>query len=706
MKLKTVILLGLIFISFTITHADMRQKDNRILKRFDYHGIVLEESRIKDQFEQVKKEYMDIPVDDLLIGYRKRAGLNAPGNELGGWYSDDVFSCFGQILSGLSRMFAATQDISIRRKVDELVEGWTTCVRSDGYFYYSNKPNAPHYVYEKMVGGLVDAYVYCNNNTAKEMLSKITDWAIKNLDREKPFSSVLSNIEWYTLSENLYRAYWGTGDLKYRDFAEIWEFTEYWNYYAFNKNVFERHNDYHAYSHVNTLSGAATAYLIKGDRWYLNALINAHDYLVNTQCFATGGYGPRERFLQRDALVESLSNTDFHFETQCGSWAVFKLCKYLLEFTGDARFGNWIERLMYNGIGASVGLGEHGEVQYTSNYSVHGGQKIRMHPWSCCAGTRPMAVADYYDLIWFHGSNGDIYLNIYTPSSLETRIKGSDLKLTCRKAQTEFANIVTISVNQPTYFSLNFRVPDWIDSPPILTINGNKIHAQINEKHWIEVEREWSDGDKVALDFPVHVRASRIDPDKPMPAALVYGPIVLACEPEGATLVQKYDIDKLASELRCVDEQELIFSLPEDSSLRFRPYYSYRYQEPYLMYIDKDAAVQLPLVFSGDWKYGMGLRYSNEAGAEVSCQFEGTGIRWIAKRFDDSGKAEVFIDGKMQEIVDLYDPGREIPFQRDFVGLSHGNHTIVIRVTGEKRPESKNSYVNIIAFESISIKNR
>lgn len=703
MKCKTTILLAFLLACFTTAWADMRPKDKRILKRFDYHGVVLAPSRIKDQFELVKQEYMNIPVDDLLIGFRKRAGLQAPGNELGGWYSNDIFSCFGQIVSGLSRMYAATGDIECKRRVDELVEGWATCVRPDGFFFYSNRPNAVHYVYEKMVGGLLDAKVYCNNNTAEHMLSEITDWAIKNLDREKAyaFNSVWTNTEWYTLSENLYRAYLATQDVKYRDFAEVWEYTEYWNQFAFNKNIFDRHDDYHAYSHVNALSGAAAAYWVKGDQWYLDALVNAHDYLVENQCFATGGYGPRERFLPRDALAKSLSSTDFHFETQCGSWAVFKLCKCLLEFTGDARFGDWIELLVYNGIGASVALGPHGEVQYTSDYSVHGGQKIRMHPWSCCAGTRPMAVADYHDLIWFHSDTGDLYLNLYIPSSLTTRIAGSNITLSCRKAATEFKNTITVSVDSPTYFGLNLRLPDWVADPAYLTLNGRDIQAQANQKHWIEIKRLWHDNDVISIEFPAHIRVSRIDPDRPMPAAMVYGPIVLACEAGGFDAVKNYDLDSLASDLSCEDETELIFRLPQDESLRFRPYYTYAYQEPYLMYIDKNAPLRLPLVFNGDWKYGAALRFTRETGAQVTCEFEGTGIRWIAQRFNDAGKAEVLIDGKSYGPVDLYAPTRGLPFQRDFTGLPPAKHTITLRATGDKHPDSSNTFINIIALEQI-----
>src|SRR5271157_2608631 len=149
-----------------------------------------------------------------------------------------------------------------------------------------------------MVGGLVDARVYGGNPDALPLLSRITDWAIKNLSRDRVFSfnAGQGNTEWYTLSENLYRAYLATGDDKYRRFAEVWEYHDYWDIYARRGDIFAPRPDggrnelYHAYSHVNTLGGAGAAYLVKGEAKYLDTIKNAYDYLQAEQCFATGGY--------------------------------------------------------------------------------------------------------------------------------------------------------------------------------------------------------------------------------------------------------------------------------------------------------------------------------------------------------------------------------------------------------------------------------
>jgi uncharacterized protein len=119
-----------------------------------------------------------------------------------------------------------------------------------------------------MLWGLLDAHAYCGNREALSHLERITDWAIENLDRSRRVNDTAT--EWYTLSENLYRAFLATGQPKYRDFAKVWEYRDCWDIYARDGDILAarpdggRNTAYHAYSHVNTLGGAGAAYLVTG----------------------------------------------------------------------------------------------------------------------------------------------------------------------------------------------------------------------------------------------------------------------------------------------------------------------------------------------------------------------------------------------------------------------------------------------------------
>jgi len=125
-----------------------------------------------------------------------------------------------------------------------------------------------------------------------------------------------------------------------------------------------------------------------------------------------------------------LEETSASFETQCGTWAVFKLCKNLIALTGDAKYGDWIEKVAYNGIGATIPMTAAGNVFYYSDYNPFGGKKVNNWTgWTCCTGTRPMVIADVCDVAYFHAPDG-IDVNLFLPSTASFSIGGANVKLT------------------------------------------------------------------------------------------------------------------------------------------------------------------------------------------------------------------------------------------------------------------------------------
>ncbi len=692
-----------------------REVGLRVLQPFDYRGVVLLDGPLKSQFDEVKEDYLRIPEDALLKGFRARAGFPAPGIDLGGWYSSDTFHVFGQILSGLARMYAASGDVRCKNRAESLLHEWVKCIAPDGYFYYSKAPNAPHYTYEKMVGGLVDMMIYCKNSEARAALERITDWAEKNLSRKRgyAFNSGAGDTEWYTLSENLYRAYMATGEERYKEFAAVWEYTEYWDIYARKDDIFAKRPNggitggYHAYSHVNTLSGLGAAYLAKGDRHYLDTLVNAYDYLQQNQCFATGGYGPNELLAPRDALVRMLGETHNSFETQCGSWAGFKVSKYLITCTGDARFGDWVERLILNGIGASISMTPDGRVFYYSDYNTSGGFKKNIEtPWTCCTGTRPQAVADYHDLIYFHSADS-LYVNLFTPSTVQWRVGRTPVSV---KQETRFPeqDETTLSVMSPgkCRFTLAARVPGWLNGSMTAKLNGENISLTIGADHWARVTRTWRAGDRLALHLPMKMNVVPFDPAHQYPAAVVYGPVVLAFDAAKSNPARQLRIPDLATDMHPVVGKPLEFALDTNPAGVARPFYSYKAGEPYILYIDPSAPSRLSyrtLHFSDGWSDSGGFRFINRVGATVETSFDipaaGGGIRWLGFRYDDAGRAEVQIDGVPVAIVDQFGPGRDLPFDWRKMGLSPGKHTIKITLLEEKTAESKDHYINVAGFE-------
>jgi len=309
------------------------------IEPFDYEGVRLRPSRWKEQSDAAREFYFGLPNDDILHGNRADAGLPAPGKTLGGWCGRNSNSILGQWLSGMSRLYRATGDARMREKAVALMTEWAKTVKADG------DAGMRHYPYDKLVCGLVDLQLYAGHAPAIPMLEKVTAFAIKTLDRSNNLADPSHNTayygvpqEWYTLSENLFRAYRLTGNPQFKTFGEVWLYSAWWNKFARTSAPSDAHG-VHAYSHVNTFSSAAMAYDVLGDASYLQILKNGYDYLQQTQVYATGGYGPNERFMAPDgSLGRALDTRSDTAEIVCGSWAGFKMARYLMRFTGEARY--------------------------------------------------------------------------------------------------------------------------------------------------------------------------------------------------------------------------------------------------------------------------------------------------------------------------------------------------------------------------------
>ena len=509
----------------------------RRLDTVDYDGVALLDGPLASQLAAMRAYYLALPDDDILKGFRMRAGQRARGEDLGGWYSGDpkrrswwsngdTFNTFGQWLSGLARLSRATDDAEVRHKATFLMSEWASTIEPDGWFFYSRRPWQPHYIYDKTVGGLVDMARYAGRKDALTHLSKITDWAIENLDRSRKLDS---DTEWYTLSENLYRAYETTGDEKYRRFADLWRFTDYWNAFSGAAPTDVKRHGHHAYSHVNTMSSCAMAYATTREKPYLDALVAEHDWLQATQCYATGGYGPEEDLVPEDGeLGRRLDATAFSFETPCGCWAGFKLSKYLMSFTGEARYGDWIERLLYNGILAALPMGAKGQTFYYSDYRIGGGRKI-YHldgTWPCCSGTYPQVVSDYHDVVYFKDAAG-LLVNLYVPSRVRWNQAGAEVAVE-QSTSYPASDVTTLTVRgaKPGTFDLRFRVPAWARGAAA-EVNGESAAFTGGAGGWGVLRRAWRDGDRVTLRFPMSLALAPVDAQHPRRAAVTYGPLVL-----------------------------------------------------------------------------------------------------------------------------------------------------------------------------------
>ena len=518
------------------------------LALFPYKDVQLHEGPMRRQFDENHTRFLNLDDDRMLKVYRQVAGLPAPGEAMGGWYDLDGFSLerndfhgfiaghsFGQYVSGLARAYAVTGDEATRNKINNLVKGYGQTLDAKAKFFVDYR--LPAYTYDKLSCGLIDAHEYAHDPLAMEIHEKLTRAIVAYLpekalsraeQRSRPHKTTAYTWdETYTLPENLFLAYQRSGKTIYLDMARKYlEDDTYFNPLSEGNNVlpFE-----HAYSHVNALSSAMQAYITLGSQKHLRAAKNGFEMLVKTQSFATGGWGPNEAFGEPGVgqLGDSLSQTHASFETPCGAYGHFKITRYLLRVTKEARYGDSMERVLYNTILGAWPIQSDGTSFYYSDYANTGKKVWYKDKWPCCSGTFPQVAADYHVSTYLRAPDG-IYVNLFTPSSVHWTDGGAKMQLTqTTRFPLENKIAMQVSASEAHELTIYVRIPAWAKPDPVVMVNGRRVTSSVEPGSFAALRHTWKEGDRIEIELPMPLRLEAVDANHPNLVALVQGPLVL-----------------------------------------------------------------------------------------------------------------------------------------------------------------------------------
>jgi uncharacterized protein len=505
------------------------------LTQLSYGQVQLLAGPLQRQARENHLRILDLDEDSLLRPFRERAGMAAPGRDLGGWYDTYAFApgaTFGQWISALARYHAITGDQPTRAKVHRLVLAYAATVDRDGSFYRNNR--FPSYIYDKLAGALVDARIWTGDDTALATLARATEAATPYLpphamprnEHAQPGEDFSEHAwdESYTIPENQFLAWHLTGERRHEELARRFLYDDFFAPLADGDNVLPGK---HAYSHVNGLSSAAQAYLSLGVPMYLRAAQNGFA-MVAAQSFATGGWGPDEHFVAPGSggLGASLADQHKSFETPCGAYAHFKLTRYLLRITRDSVYGDSMERVLYNTVLGAVPLQPDGRAFYYSDYTREATKGFHPDRWPCCSGTLPMIAADYSISTCFTDADG-IYVNLYVPAAVRWQQDrtGCGLRI---ETDYPYAGAIRMALDLPgeRKFSVRLRIPAWAQGAS-LYVNGKREVRRIDPGTFAELRRMWRPKDVIELELPLPLRLERVDAEHPDTVALLCGPLVL-----------------------------------------------------------------------------------------------------------------------------------------------------------------------------------
>ena len=519
--------------------------------KVEYFGISdvrLTRSAFKHAEDMDIQYLLALNPDRLLAPYLKGAGLTPKADNYTNWENTGLDGHIGgHYLSALSFMYAATGNEEIGRRLDYVLSELKRCQDTAGDGYLCGVPDGrkmwkeieqgnvraatfglndrwvPLYNIHKIYAGLRDAYLVAHREEAKDMLVKLTDWMERTTANltDAQMQDMLRS-EHGGLNETFADVAAITGDKRYLTLAHRFS-------HDIILNPLLKQEDKLTGIHANTqipkvIGFKRIADIEKNDDWSKAADFFWHT-VVNNRSITIGGNSVYEHFHPADNF-EPMRTSEQGPET-CNTYNMLRLTKMLYATSADAKYMDYYERALFNHILSTQDPVQGGFVYFTPMRSGH--YRVYSQPQTsfwCCVGSGLENHARYGEMIYAHKGNDQLYVNLFIPSTLEW----GDINI---EQSTSFPDeegtsvIVTSKKGKNKKFTLNIRVPEWVNEGELsLTINGKTEKVNIADGY-VKVNRSWKDGDKLHISMPMHLRAIDM-PDNSHNYSFLYGPIVLA----------------------------------------------------------------------------------------------------------------------------------------------------------------------------------
>jgi DUF1680 family protein len=302
-------------------------------------------------------------------------------------------------------------------------------------------------------------------------------------------------------------------------------------------------------------AGAADLYAETGDRSLLTPLRAVWDDLVSAKLYVTGGCGALYdgaspdgakaqkqigRVHQAYGRAYQLPNGTAHNET-CAAVACVLWNWRMLQITGEPRYADLMELVLYNA--ALAGMGLDGKSFFYTNTLRQSDRMPAELRWSrtrqpffssnCCPPNIARAVAESANYAYARSEEG-VWVNLYGGGVLATRLAdGSALKLTQETDYPWDGRVkLTLGAVPPGAFSVRLRIPAWAKGAA-LTVNGAPDKKTPEPGTYHEVRRVWSAGDTLELRLPLRPRLLQAHPlveEARNQVAVRRGPLVYCLE--------------------------------------------------------------------------------------------------------------------------------------------------------------------------------
>ena len=387
-------------------------------------------------------------------------------------------------------IIAKNPDKELENKIERIIDRIEENQHTDGYFnlYYTLcepgkrfTDRTCHELY--CLGHLIEAAVAYYNATGKDrfinLLCKYLDLVEKVFVKENSAAFVTPGHEEIELA--LFKLYGCTGNERWLDLAMF--FLNMRGTVPHDQSLYEGTHPKYSQSHLPVreqfeavghcvracylYSAMADAALTMKDEKLKYACERIFDDIVNKKMYITGGLGSSHKG-ESFTVSYDLPNETAYAET-CAAISLAFFAQRMFILTGESKYADAIERVMYNGIIAGISLDgisffyenplEINLINHSRHICVNNGERLpitqrkEVFDCSCCPPNLTRFVASLGDYIF--AENGDaIYVNQFIESEYEEN--GQSISI-----RTEYPSQGTVEIKSSIDKAVAVRIPSW-----------------------------------------------------------------------------------------------------------------------------------------------------------------------------------------------------------------------------------------------------
>ncbi|MEY8518725.1 beta-L-arabinofuranosidase domain-containing protein [Lachnospiraceae bacterium 29-84] len=287
----------------------------------------------------------------------------------------------------------------------------------------------------------------------------------------------------------------------------------------------------HAVRAFYLYSGMVDVAMASGTHDYDRALLSLWDDVAKTKTYVTGGVGAvasREGFGEPYELPN-----DVAYNETCASIGNMMWNERMGRYFDNSKYADEMERALYNGIISCVNLD--GDKFFYGNpmQSNGGSSRSSWFGTACCPSNLVRFVESLGNYIYTQ-KDGELTVNLYIGNEMTVQMGGASVSW---DMATDMpwggTSSLTYQGDDNTAFTLRLRIPSWAKGQNTISVNGEAVPAQADDKGYVSITRTWNKGDKVGISFAMEVERvysdERVTTNKGL-VAIQRGPIVYAAE--------------------------------------------------------------------------------------------------------------------------------------------------------------------------------